>query len=100
MLISDPWFWAFIGVVGWLLGFLLIASKSLGQTPWLGIAAFLLAQVPRMILPLPFSRGVFVYGDPIVVPRESNPREMEEARVALERALNAVAERADREALR
>jgi len=49
-------------------------------------------------VPLPFSRGLFVYGDPILVPPHADPAAMERARVALEQALDRVSEKADREA--
>jgi len=49
-------------------------------------------------VPLPFSRGLFVYGAPIEVAPHADARAMEEARLALERALNEVTERADRDA--
>ena len=49
-------------------------------------------------MPLPFSRGLFVYGEPIIVPRGGGADEMEQARLQIERALNAAAETADREA--
>ena len=52
----------------------------------------------RFEVPLPFSRGLFVYGEPIEVPARAGVGEMEEARSRLERALNEVSERADREA--
>ena len=52
----------------------------------------------RFLVPCPFSRGLFVYGEPIIVARDAGAREMEEARLAVERALNEVTERADREA--
>lgn len=49
-------------------------------------------------MPWPFSRGLFVYGEPIVVPPHADAAVMEEARLALERALTEATERADREA--
>ena len=52
----------------------------------------------RFLIPFPFSRGLFVYGEPIVVAPDAGARELEEARLAVERALNEVTERADREA--
>jgi lysophospholipid acyltransferase (LPLAT)-like uncharacterized protein len=57
-----------------------------------------LASWDRFLVPLPFSRGLFVYGDPIEVPREADETLMEEARLRVERALNELTERADREA--
>jgi lysophospholipid acyltransferase (LPLAT)-like uncharacterized protein len=52
----------------------------------------------RFLVPRPFSRGLFVYGDPIRVPREADAGALEEARIRVERALNDVTERADRDA--
>jgi len=46
----------------------------------------------RMVIPLPFSRVVFLYGDPIWISRDEN---VEEARVRVEKAMNALAERAE-----
>lgn len=49
----------------------------------------------RFILPLPFSRGVFLWGEPFAVPRDANETRMEACRVTLERAMNDLADRAD-----
>jgi lysophospholipid acyltransferase (LPLAT)-like uncharacterized protein len=46
----------------------------------------------RMLIPMPFSRALFLYGDPIVISREED---VEQARRRVEQALNALAERAD-----
>jgi lysophospholipid acyltransferase (LPLAT)-like uncharacterized protein len=46
----------------------------------------------RMVVPLPFSRAVFLYGDPIVIPRDAD---VEAARKKVENALNALAQRAE-----
>ena len=45
-----------------------------------------------MIVPLPFSRAVFVYGEPIYVPRDGD---VEEWRVRVDRAMNELADRAE-----
>ncbi len=45
-------------------------------------------------MPLPFSKALFLYGDPIVVPRDAD---VEEWRQKVERDLNALTERAERE---
>lgn len=54
----------------------------------------------RFVLPTPFNRGVFVWGDPIVVARDARPSGDgdvdEEARWRIEDALNAVTAEADR----
>ncbi len=47
----------------------------------------------RMIVPRPFSKGVFVYGEPMLVPRDGDP---EEWRVKLERTLNELSAQAER----
>jgi len=49
----------------------------------------------RFIIPLPFTRGVVVWGEPLVVPRDASPAELESARLKVEAALNAVANAAD-----
>ena len=49
----------------------------------------------RTVLPRPFSRGVFVYGTPLTVPRRADAGAQEEARLALEKALDQVTDRAD-----
>jgi lysophospholipid acyltransferase (LPLAT)-like uncharacterized protein len=48
----------------------------------------------RSEINLPFSRGVVVVGEPVRVPKDADARMLEEARAALERALNAGTERA------
>jgi hypothetical protein len=50
---TNPWFWAFIAALGSMLGFLIIGSRRL-DNPVTGSISFILAQVPRAILPLPF----------------------------------------------
>ena len=45
-----------------------------------------------MVVPYPFTRAIFVYGEPISVPREANT---EEWRVKIERAMNELSDRAD-----
>ena len=45
-----------------------------------------------MVVPFPFTRAVFLYGDPIVVTRDED---VETARLRLEAAMNDLARRAD-----
>ncbi|MEO6486328.1 MAG: hypothetical protein ABIO78_00130 [Thermoanaerobaculia bacterium] len=47
-----------------------------------------------MVVPLPFSRIIYLYGDPIVVPRDGD---VEEWRVRVENAMNDLAVEADRD---
>src|SRR5574338_202053 len=51
---SDPWFWAFLGVLGWALAPCVVATSTLGRSVWFGYAVLALADIPRIILPLPF----------------------------------------------
>lgn len=49
----------------------------------------------RLVIPMPFSKGARVWGDPITVPREADSAELEALRGALEHSLVAVSNRAD-----
>lgn len=49
----------------------------------------------RFIIPAPFTRGVVVWGEPLYVPRDAGPAELESARLKVEAALIAVADAAD-----
>ncbi len=50
----------------------------------------------RFHLPFPFSRGIFLWGEPIYAPRESDEAGMEACRVLIEQRLNALTAEADR----
>lgn len=50
----------------------------------------------RFVVPLPFTGGVFVWGTPIVVPRDADAETCERARLAIEDQLNALTAEADR----
>lgn len=45
-----------------------------------------------MVIPLPLSKAIFLYGDPISVPRDGDP---EEWRARIEDAMNALADEAE-----
>lgn len=49
----------------------------------------------RFVLPLPFARGLYLYGAPIAVGRHAGKEEMEQARRTLEESLNALTRQAD-----
>ena len=49
------------------------------------------------LIPRPFGRGLFLYGEPIRVPRRANPEEREVLRLRLERELTELTERGDRQ---
>ncbi|HXG58230.1 MAG TPA: hypothetical protein VNL91_04335 [Thermoanaerobaculia bacterium] len=46
-----------------------------------------------MVVPLPFSKAIFVYGEPVRIARDED---VEQARIRVERALNALADEAER----
>jgi lysophospholipid acyltransferase (LPLAT)-like uncharacterized protein len=48
----------------------------------------------RMIFPIPFSKAIYLYGEPIVVPRDGD---VEEWRLRIEHTLNDLAEEAERD---
>jgi protein-S-isoprenylcysteine O-methyltransferase Ste14 len=54
MPLSDPWFWAFLAAVGWGLASAIVGTRTLGHSLAYGVPVFLLAEVPRVLLPLPF----------------------------------------------
>jgi len=47
------------------------------------------------MVPYPFSRGLFLYGDPLWVPREADDVALEAARLDLERVLNRLTDQAE-----
>jgi len=49
----------------------------------------------RFLIPYPFGRGVFIFGEPIGVSPKAGPEEMEKARVVLEERLRHVTAQAD-----
>lgn len=49
----------------------------------------------RFVIPLPFSRGVIIWGEPIAVPRDASPEELEVARARIEAEMTAVTDEAD-----
>lgn len=57
--------------------------------------AAILRSWDRFMLPLPFSRGVFIWGEPIEVPHKAKQPEMEAARAAIEAQLNRITHKAD-----
>jgi len=49
----------------------------------------------RFIIPLPFTRGVIVWGEPIYIARDADAASQETARLTVEQGLNAVTLAAD-----
>jgi len=56
---------------------------------------FVLGTWDRFVIPLPFTRGVIVWGEPITVARDANAAGVNAARLAVEARLNAVTNIAD-----
>jgi len=50
----------------------------------------------RFTVAFPFSKGVFVWGEPVTVPSDATPEQLEEARLAIENGLTRVTQSADR----
>jgi hypothetical protein len=50
----------------------------------------------RTLLPYPFSRGIYLYGEPMLVPRNAPEQESERLRLQLEQTLDALTDEADR----
>ncbi|MBF0304847.1 MAG: lysophospholipid acyltransferase family protein [Alphaproteobacteria bacterium] len=58
--------------------------------------AVILGSWDRFMVPLPFTRGVFLWGEPILVARDADSETREAARLRLESALNDLTAEADR----
>lgn len=70
----------------------IIGLARLGRAPIvpIGVAArpaLRIGSWDRLMLPLPFAAVAFHFGAPVVVPRDSDPEAVEQARQALDRAL-------------
>jgi len=53
-ILKDPFFWAFLSTIGWAMGMLTVGSPTVGRHMLHGIVGSALAQIPRIILPLPW----------------------------------------------
>ena len=51
---NNPFFWAFLAMISWFLGLLVVGSKTLGKNSLFGAFVVALVEIPRIILPLPF----------------------------------------------
>jgi hypothetical protein len=55
MPLINPWFWAFLAALGWGPGCsTFFGIQSVGRRLPFGIGVFILAEIPRLLLPLPF----------------------------------------------
>lgn len=50
---EDPWFWAFLAAIGWGLAVGAVGTRALGRSLRFGVPVVVLAEVPRVLLPLP-----------------------------------------------
>jgi lysophospholipid acyltransferase (LPLAT)-like uncharacterized protein len=57
---------------------------------------YILGSWDRFHLPLPFSRGIMIYGTPIEIGDASDPAALEAARLRVEQGLNSITAEADR----
>ncbi|HLY57827.1 MAG TPA: lysophospholipid acyltransferase family protein [Stellaceae bacterium] len=78
-----------------------VAAARLSGAPILPLAYAtthrrVLGSWDRFHLALPFSRGVFVWGDPVSVARDAEDAEVEQARLEVEDRLNRITAEADR----
>ncbi|MBF0249526.1 MAG: lysophospholipid acyltransferase family protein [Alphaproteobacteria bacterium] len=65
-------------------------SNATTRCKWLGTW-------DRMVLPLPFGRGVFAFGEAMEIPRKASDEEFERIRAAFEDRLNALTRQLDAE---
>ena len=72
-----------------------LTSAPIVPMAWASAPRIGLKSWDRFMIPLPFGRGVFVWGEPIHVPRDGDDIALEHARQTIEAALNAVTDEAD-----
>jgi protein-S-isoprenylcysteine O-methyltransferase Ste14 len=53
-ILTDPFFWAFVGMFGLLVGIALVSGMKLGQNSLLGLTTIMVCDFSRIILVLPF----------------------------------------------
>jgi len=53
-ILTDPFFWAFVGMFGLLVGIAFVSGTKLGQNALLGSATIMICDFSRIILVLPF----------------------------------------------
>lgn len=80
-------------------GVMLMAKKSGCQLVPVGSSAKPCWHAPtwdRYMVPCPFAKAVFVFGDPITVPKDADDEQVEAIRIQFEQAINAIQAEADR----
>ncbi len=53
-ILTDPFFWAFVGMFGLLVGMAMVSGTRLGQNALLGFTTIMICDASRIILVLPF----------------------------------------------
>jgi lysophospholipid acyltransferase (LPLAT)-like uncharacterized protein len=79
----------------------IIAAAKLSQAPIIPLSfatrnRLILGSWDRFHVALPFTRGVFLWGEPLSVPRDADPAHLEDLRLDLERRMNDLTAAADR----
>lgn len=79
----------------------LVLAAAVARVPVIPVSAAIshcqvLRSWDRFILPLPFGRGVIVWGEPILLPSSTDHDTLETGRLAIETALNRLSDEADR----
>jgi lysophospholipid acyltransferase (LPLAT)-like uncharacterized protein len=80
-------------------GVMLMAHKSGARLVPVGISArprILFKSWDRYMLPIPFGRGIILFGDPLTVPPDADEAKIEEIRLKFEQAIHALEAEADR----
>lgn len=80
-------------------GIVLMAQKSGALLVPVGVSArwrFLARSWDRYLVPIPFSKAIMIFGDPIALSEDATPEEFERARLALERGMHRLEADAER----
>ncbi|MBN8690589.1 MAG: lysophospholipid acyltransferase family protein [Armatimonadetes bacterium] len=80
-------------------GIMMMAQKSGAEIIPTGVSAakcWYAKSWDRYLVPKPFSKAVMIFAEPITVPKDATPEQVEELRIQLERAIDATQLEADR----
>ena len=72
-----------------------LAGAPVVPMAWASAPQVVLKSWDRFVVPAPFGRGVFVWGAPIMAPRDADDIALEATRQEIEAAINAVTDEAD-----
>jgi hypothetical protein len=73
-----------------------LSGAPLVPTTFSARPAKIIGSWDRLMMPLPFGRGVFLYGEPVEVAADADGEAMESARLLLEQRMTALQDEADR----